>query len=677
MKRQLLFILLFGINFFLLQAQHKLKGSDIDMNIGQLKGLDNLFSEFEVFKIDLVKLNTIVSNGNETQLDWQIGNKHQYSLSLYNKDIRSLSYRESLSVSDTNIEFKPVGKSKTYRGQTGDGGFVRLTITHDFIYGIIETKNGLMVIDQLKYVLNNKNIPSNQLIIYSYKDVKQTDGFCDTVDKVFEKTGNKTETEIIQRATTNCMILEVATDADFEYFQEYGGDSNDRILAEFNNIEGIYATTFDLEIVIVHQNVWTTINDPYVSTSGSTINSEIGNTWQTTFGNVKRDLTHMFTGKDLGGLLGRTSGIGNVCVDANANSFTVDVDESNSYTVAHEIGHNLGAVHPNGDPNSFCGGTDLQRTVMCQGGNIANIVFSAFSQNQINNFISENSACLFEFDYISSILGNNNICVNNSDAYTLNVPNEANITWSLSNSNARIVSGQGTTTITIEGLNFGSVNLTASVDFVCQDPTLVIQELWIGEPIISSNDVFVRDSYYNNLSGSGTYSDPYIVCNGEEYVINMDSNNVNSINYTTIPSGWTSYSYGVYEIAFTPNNMNYGNTYAIDVDYVGACGNSVHTMYFKKDDYCFGGYFKVVPNPITSTELTILKKGNNETKAFNANYEVEFLLFNDKGVQLKSKKDLTNKKNYTLNIPNLKNGMYYLKVITEKHTEVHRILVDR
>ncbi|WP_418604564.1 T9SS type A sorting domain-containing protein, partial [Hwangdonia sp.] len=44
---------------------------------------------------------------------------------------------------------------------------------------------------------------------------------------------------------------------------------------------------------------------------------------------------------------------------------------------------------------------------------------------------------------------------------------------------------------------------------------------------------------------------------------------------------------------------------------------------------------------------------------------------------LKSKKDLTNKKNYTLNIPNLKNGMYYLKVITEKHTEVHRILVDR
>ncbi|MFD1616028.1 S8 family serine peptidase [Gelatiniphilus marinus] len=189
----------------------------------------------------------------------------------------------------------------------------------------------------------------------------------------------------------------------------------------------------------------------------------------------------------------------------------------------------------------------------------------------------------------------------------------------------------------------------------------ITRNVQVNNPTLTNNDVFVRDSYYNNLSGSGTYSDPYLICNGgEEHVINMDSNNVNSINYTTIPSGWTSYSYGVYEIAFTPNNMNYGNTYAIDVDYAGACGNSVHTMYFKKDDYCFSGYFKVVPNSITSTELTILKKGNNETKAFNANYEVEFLLFNDMGVQLKSKKGLTNKKNYSLNIPNLKNGIYYL-----------------
>ncbi|MFD1160859.1 trypsin-like peptidase domain-containing protein [Hwangdonia seohaensis] len=262
------------------------------------------------------------------------------------------------------------------------------------------------------------------------------------------------------------------------------------------------------------------------------------------------------------------------------------------------------------------------------------------------------------------------VCSNTS--YTLQ--NGGATSWQVS-SNLLIVSSNATSITVKPKYSSGS---TGWIRANFGPGISITKNVQVNNPTLTNNDVFVRDGYYNNLSGSGTYSDPYLICNGgEEHVINMDSNNVNSINYTTIPSGWTSYSYGVYEIAFTPNNMNYGNTYAIDVDYVGACGNSVHTMYFKKDDYCFGGYFKVVPNPITSTELNIVKKNNNETKAFNANNEVEFLLLNDMGVQLKSKKDLTNKKNYTLNIPNLKNGMYYLKVITEKHTEVHRILVDR
>lgn len=84
----------------------------------------------------------------------------------------------------------------------------------------------------------------------------------------------------------------------------------------------------------------------------------------------------------------------------------------------------------------------------------------------------------------------------------------------------------------------------------------------------------------------------------------------------------------------------------------------------------------VAPNPISTTKLNVLNKNNEDTTAFSTNNEVEFLLFNDKGVRLKSKKDTTSKTNYTLNVSGLKKGIYFLKIITDKYTEIHRILID-
>ncbi len=185
---------------------------------------------------------------------------------------------------------------------------------------------------------------------------------------------------------TTCEIIEVVTDADYEYFLEYGGNARTRILAEFNNIQGVYETTFDLDVVVVFRNVWIFSNDPYTSANFAQINNEIETAWQNSFSNRNFDVIQMFTGKNLGGLLGRANAIGNVCTDDYANNYTVDVNLNNSYTVAHELGHNLGGTHPPaGEPTSLCAGNDNQRTVMCQGSNIARIVFSAFSTNQITN----------------------------------------------------------------------------------------------------------------------------------------------------------------------------------------------------------------------------------------------------------------------------------------------------
>lgn len=249
----------------------------------------------------------------------------------------------------------------------------------------------------------------------------------------------------------------MATDADFEYFDTHGNNTNNRILGEFNNIQGLYANTFDLEIIIVHQNVWNTVNDPYASLNPGAINNEIANTWGTTFDDLERDLVHMFTDKDFNGLLGSASALGDICIDQNANSFTVDEDFSNAYTLAHEIGHNLGAQHPGNEPGSNCGG-GLNRTVMCTGDNIPNLTFSQFSQNEINTYINNNSNCLFQFDNIT-IEGDGNICVNNQETLSLNSELPGNVSWSLSNSRATITAGQGTNNITVRGISDGNVTL--------------------------------------------------------------------------------------------------------------------------------------------------------------------------------------------------------------------------
>ncbi len=270
---------------------------------------------------------------------------------------------------------------------------------------------------------------------------------------------------------------------------------------------------------------------------------------------------------------------------------------------------------------------------------------------------------------LPSLIGNETVCKTPNITFTLN--NEGATSWEVS-SNLLIVSSSNNSITVRSKYSSGSIgqitaNLTSGIS--------IVKEVQVNNPTLTNNDVFVRDSYYNNLSGSGTSYNPYIVCNGEEYVINMDSNNVNSINYTTISSDWTSYSYGVYEIAFTPNNMNYGNTYAIDVDYAGLCGNSVHTIYFKKDDYCFGGYFTVSPNPSSET-LNIAYKISDET---NTTFSETGLQSNYKLYDFQSNLVLNGKLDKqvnNINVSALKKGMYILKIYTDKNVETHQIIIN-
>ena len=103
-------------------------------------------------------------------------------------------------------------------------------------------------------------------------------------------------------------VVQLATDADYEFFQQQGGTSgaNAKILSVLNGVDAIYRSQLNLTISVVFQNVWTTPADPYTHTASSSLLSEFANYWNNNFtSTVNFDLAHLFTGRDLdGGVVG-------------------------------------------------------------------------------------------------------------------------------------------------------------------------------------------------------------------------------------------------------------------------------------------------------------------------------------------------------------------------------------
>ena len=132
-------------------------------------------------------------------------------------------------------------------------------------------------------------------------------------------------------------------------------------------------------------------DSPYTqSGNGTSVVNEVRNEWANNpaVSGIDRDLVHMFSGKNHGGLLGSVGngGIGVVCSDGfRSCGFTRIHGNGNGFaTTAHEFGHNFNAVH-----ETNCG----TLTTMCTGANLP-LNFSVGSRSAINSWSANNSGCL-------------------------------------------------------------------------------------------------------------------------------------------------------------------------------------------------------------------------------------------------------------------------------------------
>lgn len=189
--------------------------------------------------------------------------------------------------------------------------------------------------------------------------------------------------------------IKLATEADYEYVNPLGGSAaaNTEIMNIMNMVEGVYQQELGLSFRIVYQHTWATPDDPYDSTAPAVLLQQFEQYWNTNLTGTSRDTAHMWTGRDLDQDTIGFAEIGTVCRQPSRayglSQRVFDVDIKVGIT-AHEIGHNLGATHPDEEtpPVSACVNSIMESHVGYSRS------FCQFSRDQITNYVNANASCL-------------------------------------------------------------------------------------------------------------------------------------------------------------------------------------------------------------------------------------------------------------------------------------------
>lgn len=670
MKKHLLFLTyLIFLNILTCFSQEIFKGKTVTLEKDKEAYLNKIFKTYDVFSIDISSLNSKLSSiETQSTLVLRLDNK-EIKLTISPNEIRAKNY---LSSYDGIVTSENITPPITYIGHANDNvkDDIRLMVTDTKIKGYIIQNGEPLYISQLRY-FGFQDYSKNVIIAYRHQDIIDTEGYCGVSDLqeqqfLLEEIRNK---GIANTKSNGCeKVVELATDADYEFYQRYGSGTNDEILAIINMIEGLYLSTFDLSISITHQNVWTTSSDPYTGNPSTSPGSELlvnelRTYWESNMQNVQRDLVHLFSGRDYNqsGVLGRVYEIGTVCKSPD-KSYGFTKDRINQFlTTAHEIGHNFGGIHSDGQN---CGTSNA--SLMCQGDKSIPMYFSTASITRMSNFMNSHDDCI---SY--KITGPTSFCT--SATYNIpNLPTGATVTWSATGSisiSGSITANPVSVSKSIDGIG----TLTATVSTACGSFNLS-KMINIGTPALGMPSFTNLDNQNpnwcsNNSGNSFTVETNDLSATYEARLLAYPSLNVYAINSNAYPGfdvfGYVPPGYYVFQLRAT-----------------NACGTSAWVETEVESVYCTSDWesnnLNVYPNPAKET-LTITYENTEGMQAFElsktASEEKHLLLFDDKGKEVKKDMMKAGDTKLEWDIKNLPSGRYFLHIKEDKEVVKKQIII--
>jgi len=308
---------------------------------------------------------------------------------------------------------------RSYRGEIVEwpGAQAAVSFVDGGMYAMVRKPDGERVwVEPIERKI--ADAPADMHIIYRDQDVLDLGGSCGTFVEDIPAINPEQLNARGGACGTGLCFAELANDADFEYFQDWGSVTNveDRIASVVNAMNVQYENDVDVTHVITAIVVRTAEPDPYSQFDSAGLVSQVRNEWEFNLDDIPRDITQLFTGRNVSGsVIGRAFDIGVVC-SSEAYSFSQsDCCGSFARTVelhAHENGHVWNGIH--------CGTFGIDP---CPGFTMATPLnqnpLGAFSDDNIARLVSHRNAigCLgtsagldlpFSDDFDSTVIDSSN-----------------------------------------------------------------------------------------------------------------------------------------------------------------------------------------------------------------------------------------------------------------------------
>ena len=401
--------------------------SNAQNKIWQKQLIQGDFQGYSVEKLDKKHSETVQLNFSEFKK--QIKNAPLRGVSNRNKGVLINLPNEKGNLEEFNILEAPVFEPslsakypniKSYVGfsSNGSGAIVRMSVSPKGVQTMITYKNRPTVFMQpLKGDVNNY-IVYNRL---SKNDLPKEEFICSTKDELMKDALENNNTNTNRDANDQILRkFRLAMSVNGEYTTYHGGTvagALAAINATMARVNAVFET--DMSITFVVQDFPELIytdpaTDPY-SNSLSAWNVELQNTLTNTIGNAAYDIGHMFGASGGGGDAGC---IGCVCVDdtpstsdenkgAGITSPANGIPQGDTFDidyVAHEIGHQMGALHTWSHTGPVSGLANIEpgsgSTIMGYAGitlsdvqSNSDAYFSYYSILQITNNVTNTRLC--------------------------------------------------------------------------------------------------------------------------------------------------------------------------------------------------------------------------------------------------------------------------------------------
>ena len=249
--------------------------------------------------------------------------------------------------------------------------WVRLTEFNGRVEGAIWDGQDLYAVTSLDRIAPNLTTPiagaPAQTVVFRLSDTINAfpSNFCTAAPRVPETTSNNgleqyraMVAELAARAASTPIPLqiEISLICDWNCQSRFAADTSGELLARHNIVDGVYAEQVGLLIIPGELRHGPAAPDPFTSTDPDTLLDALSTFRRNNSTVASFGLAHLMTGHTLDGPTVGISRIGGVCDIDNGVSLTEASEFSviDGLIMAHELGHNFGAVH---DGTGACAST--------------------------------------------------------------------------------------------------------------------------------------------------------------------------------------------------------------------------------------------------------------------------------------------------------------------------------